>query len=78
MLGFFLKYVFFCVDWFDDLREIILGYYVFVKGGLEVDGELISDINENEILEYCEEIKKRGIISVVVNGVFSFIDIVER
>lgn len=67
-----------CVDWPDDLREIILGYYALVKGGLEVDGELISDINENEILEHCEEIKKRGITSVVVNGVFSPIDTVER
>ncbi|KAK4173873.1 hypothetical protein QBC36DRAFT_358911 [Triangularia setosa] len=67
-----------CVDWPDDLRDIILGYYALVKGGLEVDGELISDIDEEEIRAQCQEIKKRGISSIVVNSIFSPIDTVER
>ncbi|KAK4167152.1 hypothetical protein QBC43DRAFT_256224 [Cladorrhinum sp. PSN259] len=67
-----------CVDWPEDIREIVLGYYALVKGGLEVDGELISDIDEAEIAAQCQEIKKRGITSVVVNGVFSPIDTVEK
>ncbi|KAK0748418.1 hypothetical protein B0T21DRAFT_356524 [Apiosordaria backusii] len=67
-----------CVDWPADLREIVLGYYALVKGGLEVDGELISDINEEEIKTQCQEIRKRGITRVVVNGIFSPIDTVER
>ncbi|KAK0671031.1 hypothetical protein QBC41DRAFT_271409 [Cercophora samala] len=67
-----------CVDWPDDLRDIVLGYYALAKGGLEVDGELISDIDEEEIKTQCQEIKKRGITSVVVNGIFSPIDTVER
>lgn len=66
-----------CVDWPDDMRELILGYYALVKGGLEVDGSLISDINEDEIRRHCAEIRQRGIKSVVVNGVFSPIDTVE-
>ncbi|KAK4200048.1 hypothetical protein QBC40DRAFT_201403 [Triangularia verruculosa] len=67
-----------CVDWPEDLRDIVLGYYALVKGGLEVDGELISDIDEEEIKTQCREIERRGIKSVVVNGVFSPIDTVER
>ena len=67
-----------CVDWPDDMRELILGYYALVKGGLEVDGYLISDIDEAEIQSHCREIKERGIRSVVVNGVFSPIDTVEK
>ncbi|KAM6478542.1 hypothetical protein HDV62DRAFT_400548 [Trichoderma sp. SZMC 28011] len=67
-----------CVDWPDDMRELILGYYALAKGGLEVDGSLISDIDEAEIRSYCQEIKDSGIKSIVVNGVFSPIDTVER
>lgn len=67
-----------CVDWPASLRKIILGHYALVKGGLEVDGSLISDIKEHEIVEQCKIIKEKGIKSVVVNGVFSPIDTVER
>jgi DUF917 family protein len=49
-----------------------------VKGGLEVDGSLISDIKEQEIVDQCKIIKEKNIKSIVVNGVFSPIDTVER
>ncbi|KAL7957563.1 Hydantoinase/oxoprolinase domain-containing protein [Trichoderma compactum] len=52
-----------CVDWPDDMRELILGYYALAKGGLEVDGSLISDIDDIEIRSYCKEINDRGIKS---------------
>ncbi|KAA8616942.1 hypothetical protein PtrSN002B_008068 [Pyrenophora tritici-repentis] len=67
-----------CVDWPDSLREIILGHYALIKGGLEVDGSLISDIKEQEIIEQCNIIKEKGIKSIVVNGIFSPIDTVEK
>ena len=67
-----------CVDWPASLRKIILGHFAFVKGGLEVDGSLISDIREQEIVEQCNILKEKGIKSVVINGVFSPIDTVER
>ncbi|KAI1082724.1 DUF917-domain-containing protein [Whalleya microplaca] len=67
-----------CVDWPDDMRELILGYYALLKGGLHVDGFLISDIDEGQIREQCAIIRDKGIKSVVVNGVFSPIDTVEQ
>ncbi|KAI1382056.1 DUF917-domain-containing protein [Hypoxylon crocopeplum] len=67
-----------CVDWPDDMRELILGYYALLKGGLEVDGYLISDIDEHEIKEQCAIIREKGIKSIVVNGVFSPIDTIEQ
>ncbi|KAI1336904.1 DUF917-domain-containing protein [Xylariaceae sp. FL0016] len=67
-----------CIDWPDDMRELILGYYALVRGGLEVDGSLISDISEDEVREQAAIIRDKGIKSVVVNGVFSPIDTVER
>ncbi|KAH7634576.1 hypothetical protein B0T09DRAFT_256167 [Sordaria sp. MPI-SDFR-AT-0083] len=76
--GPFSKHVPPCVDWSDDMRSLILGYNARVKGGLEVDGSLISDIDEDEIRHHCREIKKKGIRAVVVNGVFSPIDTVHK
>lgn len=67
-----------CIDWPDDMRELILGHYALLKGGLEVDGYLISDIDEAEIKAQCQIIRDKGIKSVVVNGVFSPIDTIER
>jgi N-methylhydantoinase A/oxoprolinase/acetone carboxylase beta subunit len=43
----------------------------YLKGGLEIDGNLISDIDESQIIEQCEIIKSKGIKSVVINGIFS-------
>jgi len=76
--GSFSKHAPPCVDWPVSLRNIILGHYALIKGGLEVDGSLISDIKEHEIVEQCKIIKEKGIKSVVVNGVFSPIDTVEK
>ncbi|XPS93567.1 hypothetical protein M3J09_002912 [Ascochyta lentis] len=67
-----------CVDWPVSLKKLILAHYALIKGGLEVDGNLISDIKEHEIVEQCKIIKDKGIKSIVVNGVFSPIDTVER
>lgn len=78
LCGPFSKHVPPCVDWPDDLRDLVLGYYTLVKGGLEVDGSLISDIDEEDIRRECAVIREKGIRSVVINGVFSPIDTVER
>ncbi|KAH8167249.1 hypothetical protein CIB48_g1006 [Xylaria polymorpha] len=67
-----------CVDWSSEMRELILGHYALLKGGLEVDGQLISDIDEVEIRKECVVIREKGIRSVVVNGIFSPIDTIER
>src|SRR5690242_11234949 len=67
-----------CVDWPASLRRIILSHYALIKGGLEVDGGLISDIEEQELVEQCKIIKEKNIKSIVVNGIFSPIDTVER
>ncbi|KAJ4145856.1 hypothetical protein LMH87_004688 [Akanthomyces muscarius] len=60
------------------LCDLIIGHYALVKGGLEIDGSLISDISETEIEEQGRIIKEKGINAVVVNGVFSPIDTVEK
>ncbi|THH15150.1 hypothetical protein EW146_g5282 [Bondarzewia mesenterica] len=66
------------IDWPSDLRTLICKYFACVDGGLEVDGQLIGTVNESQIAEQCEKIKATGIRSIVVNGVFSPSDLVER
>ncbi|KAK3329913.1 hypothetical protein B0H66DRAFT_635022 [Apodospora peruviana] len=78
LCGPFSKHVTPCVDWPVDLRDLVLGCHALVRGGLQVDGELISNIDEGEIAKFCAKIKVLGIKAVVVNGVFSPIDTVER
>ncbi|ODA75949.1 hypothetical protein RJ55_08590 [Drechmeria coniospora] len=77
LCGPFSKHVPPCVDWPDDMRQLILGHSSLLKGGLEVDGTVISDIDPAQIREECAAIRSKGIKSIVVNGVFSPIDIVE-
>ncbi|KKY32451.1 putative hydantoinase [Diaporthe ampelina] len=67
-----------CVDWPDDMRDLILGYWASVDGGLEVDGNLIRELDEGAVREQCRRIGGEGIRAVVVNGVFSPIDTVHR
>lgn len=67
-----------CVDWPDDMRELVLGYWASVEGGLEVDGVLIRELDEAGVREQCGVIKDKGIRAVVVNGVFSPIDTAHR
>ncbi|EPE09772.1 hydantoinase [Ophiostoma piceae UAMH 11346] len=67
-----------CIDWPDDMRELILKHYALLPGGLEVDGVLIADIDADAIRAECAQIKEKGIRSVVVTGIFSPIDTVAR
>ncbi|KAJ3479055.1 hypothetical protein NLG97_g8417 [Lecanicillium saksenae] len=78
LCGPFSKFAPPCVDWPADMRDLILGHYALVKGGLEIDGNLINDISEAEIEEQGRLIKERGLKAVVIIGVFSPIDTVEK
>ena len=66
------------MDWPARLRELICGYFCLVKGGVEVDGEVIGEIDEQEIVAQVRVIRERGIRSVVVIGVFSPVDALSR
>ncbi|KAJ4409144.1 hypothetical protein N0V82_009557 [Gnomoniopsis sp. IMI 355080] len=65
-----------CVDWPADMKDLVLGHWGSVKGGLEVDGILIAELDEEAVREQCRQIQEKGIRSIVVNGVFSPIDTV--
>lgn len=78
LCGPFSKHVPPCADWPPPLRRAVLGCYALLPGGLEVDGTVIAAVDDAAVARACEDIRARGIRSVVVNGVFSPIDAVER
>ncbi|KAF7355763.1 DUF917-domain-containing protein [Mycena sanguinolenta] len=66
------------IDWPADLRDIICRYCAFVDGGLEIDGEPIKEIDEGQVAQECRIIQEKNIKSIVVNGIFSPSDLVQR
>ncbi|KAK7951234.1 uncharacterized protein PG986_006962 [Apiospora aurea] len=66
------------IDWPPRLRSIICAYRGLVDGGLEIDGSLIEELDEDALRRECEIIKSQGIKSIVVVGIFSPIDVVYR
>ncbi|KAK6841822.1 hypothetical protein PG987_002682 [Apiospora arundinis] len=78
LCGPFAKHATPCIDWPADMRDLVLGHWARLQGGLEVDGYLIADIDPAEIREQCAIIRGKGIRSVVVVGIFSPIDTIER
>ncbi|KZT20834.1 hypothetical protein NEOLEDRAFT_815352 [Neolentinus lepideus HHB14362 ss-1] len=50
------------------------GYHGYVDGGLHIDGAQESPIIESQVIRECEKIKEKGIMSVVIAGVYSPID----
>lgn len=66
------------IDWPPRLRDIICGHRSRVQGGLEIDGSLIAELDEDEVRREAEAIKAKGIKSIAIVGVFSPIDVVHR
>ncbi|KAM0427907.1 hypothetical protein ACHAPT_007366 [Fusarium lateritium] len=58
----------------DDLKEIVEGYSKSLPGGLEIDGRVITPLDEDEVRRTAEEIRKAGIKDIAVVGIYSPID----
>ncbi|KAF4345368.1 hydantoinase oxoprolinase [Fusarium beomiforme] len=56
------------------LRQVVEGYSAYVDGGLEIDGRCIKEVDPAEVIRHAGEIRKRGISTVVVVGIFSPLD----
>ncbi|KAH9228697.1 hypothetical protein K456DRAFT_1846267 [Colletotrichum gloeosporioides 23] len=66
------------VDWPPRLRDIVCAHRGLVDGGLEIDGSLIAELDEDAVRREAEIVKAKGIRSVVVVGIFSPVDVVYR
>ncbi|KAK1598889.1 uncharacterized protein LY79DRAFT_586419 [Colletotrichum navitas] len=66
------------VDWPPRLRAVVCAHRGLVGGGLEIDGDLIAELDEDAVRREAEAIRAKGIRSVVVAGIFSPVDVVHR
>ncbi|KAM5370621.1 hypothetical protein ACJZ2D_008447 [Fusarium nematophilum] len=66
------------IDWPPRLRNIICAHRGLVDGGLEIDGSLIAELDEDEVRRQVEVIKAKGIKSIAIVGIFSPIDVVYK
>lgn len=56
------------------LASICNGYLGYIAGGVDISGLQEAPLNEEQVVKHCQEIKKLGLRSVVIAGVFSPID----
>ncbi|KAJ7671643.1 hydantoinase/oxoprolinase [Mycena polygramma] len=57
------------------LRALMDGHTAIIKGGLQIDGRPINEIDEAEVVEQAEQIKLKGLKDIVLIGVFSPLDV---
>ncbi|QPG75302.1 hypothetical protein FOA43_002653 [Brettanomyces nanus] len=53
------------------LKRILNGYIGFLNGGYQVDGNEIQQLDEAEIINHAEEIKRLHLRAVAIVGIFS-------
>ncbi|KAJ7116355.1 hydantoinase/oxoprolinase [Mycena epipterygia] len=63
------------IDFPPHLEAIMNGHIAIIKGGLQIDGRLINEIDEAEVIEQAKQIKSKGLKNIVLVGVFSPLDV---
>ncbi|TFK65188.1 DUF917-domain-containing protein [Pluteus cervinus] len=66
------------IDFPEDLKLIISGYTAVLKGGLQIDGRPINEIDEGEILQQAQIILQKGLKDIVLVGVYAPLDLTGR
>ncbi|KXN82657.1 Hydantoin utilization protein A [Leucoagaricus sp. SymC.cos] len=62
------------IDFPEHLKHIICGHTAILKGGLQVNGGLVNDIDEDELIREAIVIRQKGIKSIVIVGIYSPLD----
>ncbi len=58
-------------DWPKELVESMNGNFQLVRGGFEMDGSEISKLDEDEIINALEELKRSGCDQIAISSVFA-------
>ena len=59
------------VDWPEDILAVVGDHRYLIQGGYQFDGRLSSELDELAIASAARELKKKGIKTVAVTGLFS-------
>ncbi|KAL9642493.1 hypothetical protein ABK040_011060 [Willaertia magna] len=55
----------------NELKEIVEGDFIIINGGYEVDGRLIQEVSEEDVIKACTKWKEQGLNNIVISGIFS-------
>ncbi|KAF4460640.1 DUF917-domain-containing [Fusarium albosuccineum] len=58
----------------DELRQIVEGFSASLPGGLEIDGRVITPLDEDVVRSTAEKIRAAGIKDIAIIGIYSPID----
>lgn len=59
------------VDWPDDLRAAIGGRSYMAHGGHEVDGRVLSQVDEAELRTIAADLRAAGVTAIAISAIFS-------
>ncbi|KAF8583161.1 Hydantoinase/oxoprolinase [Ramaria rubella] len=62
------------LDFPTSLRSILEGHVAILKGGLQIDGKTINEIDKDEIVAESFKIREKGLKAVVIVGIYSPLD----
>ncbi len=62
------------LDWPSDLRSIVNGGVVLVRGGHEYTGEEIAPLDEDAVIKALKAFREKGVDAIAVSSVFSIVN----
>ncbi|KAF8207207.1 Hydantoinase/oxoprolinase-domain-containing protein [Mycena galopus ATCC 62051] len=63
------------VDFPPHLESLMNGHTAIIKGGLQINGRSINEIDKDEVIQQAQQIKSKGLKDIVLVGVFSPLDV---
>ncbi|KAJ7746610.1 hydantoinase/oxoprolinase [Mycena metata] len=63
------------VDFPPHLKSLMNGHTAIIKGGLQIDGRAINEIDEAEVVQQAKLIRSKNLKDIVLIGVFSPLDV---
>ncbi|CAA7263046.1 unnamed protein product [Cyclocybe aegerita] len=63
------------IDFPEGLKSIMNGHTTVIDGGLQIDGRVINELREEQVVEQARVIHEKGLKNVVVVGVYSPLDV---
>ncbi|KAF5355124.1 hypothetical protein D9756_005712 [Leucocoprinus leucothites] len=61
-------------DFPEHLKRIICGHIAILKGGFQINGELVNELDEEELLREAQIIREKGLKNIVIVGIYSPLD----
>ncbi|KAJ6612262.1 hydantoinase/oxoprolinase [Mycena sp. CBHHK59/15] len=63
------------IDFPPHLKQLMNGHTAVIKGGLQIDGRAINQIDGAEVMEQAMQIRSKGLKDIVLVGIFSPLDV---